>query len=288
MMEVPAPQISVYVPTRNRHALAMRAIASVLAQDFVALEVVVVDDGSDTPFEECSLQIATDRNLRVIRLPQRRGAPFARNTAIEAATSSLVIGLDDDDMFLPGRLNRLWDLALRHPDQTYASCDLICHRGRVKTTRRPLIARQADLRCANVIGNQVLAPKELYKQAGLFDISLKAAQDHEMWSRLLGGGIVCHIDPRPGQIIDFGHSAGQISGNLDREISYSIARRLIGETIGPDKTAAIINEYLANPARHAFPLMSAVSIMADVSLSWPVRRATIEILLRRAAGVWRS
>ena len=103
------PAVSVVIPTRDRWPLLATTLASALGQDGVALEVVVVDDGSATaapvvpPFDDPRVRIArNDRSL---------GVAGARNRGIEAARGEWIAFLDDDDVWAPAKLRRQLDAA---------------------------------------------------------------------------------------------------------------------------------------------------------------------------------
>jgi succinoglycan biosynthesis protein ExoO len=70
--------VSVVIPARNASTTIERALASVLAQVYRPIEVIVIDDSSrDTTPEVVSL--VADPAVRLISLPQARGAAGARN-----------------------------------------------------------------------------------------------------------------------------------------------------------------------------------------------------------------
>lgn len=99
------PLVSAIVPTRNRADLVVVAVRSVLAQTMADLEVVVVVDGPDVATEQ-ALAGLDDPRVRVLVLPQPQGASAARNAGVDAATGEWVAFLDDDDEWLPQRLER--------------------------------------------------------------------------------------------------------------------------------------------------------------------------------------
>jgi glycosyltransferase involved in cell wall biosynthesis len=98
-----APQVTVVIPTRFRPELVTRAVGSVLAQTFTDFEVVVVVDGPDDDTRASLDQLGDDR-LRVIVLPEKGGAPNARNVGAGAARGRWTALLDDDDEWLPEKL----------------------------------------------------------------------------------------------------------------------------------------------------------------------------------------
>lgn len=98
-----APLVSIVLPTHNRAALLLRAVASVRAQVYPTWEIVLVDDGStdDTPavVERLQVDLGPDR-LRSIRVPPG-GVCAARNHALASAKGSLIAYLDDDNTMHP-------------------------------------------------------------------------------------------------------------------------------------------------------------------------------------------
>ena len=97
------PLISVVIPTRNRPLLVGRAVQSALTQTFKDIEVIVVIDGPD---EASSIELAQINypRLRVIELPNSRGGSGARNIGVIEAQGEWIAFLDDDDEWLPEKL----------------------------------------------------------------------------------------------------------------------------------------------------------------------------------------
>jgi glycosyltransferase involved in cell wall biosynthesis len=97
------PDVSVVIPTWNRPDLVTRAVRSALAQTYDAIEVIVVVDGPGdaTP---AALEEVGDERLRVVVQPAKGGAPNARNRGVEVARGSWTAFLDDDDEWLPEKL----------------------------------------------------------------------------------------------------------------------------------------------------------------------------------------
>lgn len=108
------PLVSVVIPTRNRPALVVAAVHSVLAQTMGDLEVVVVIDGPD-PATAAALAAVDDPRLRVIANPQSQGAALARNTGVDASAGRWIAFLDDDDEWYPNKLEK--QLAIADPGE---------------------------------------------------------------------------------------------------------------------------------------------------------------------------
>lgn len=108
------PLISVVIPTRERPSLIVRAVQSALTQTIDAIEVIVVIDGPDAATSRVLRQI-DDSRLEVRMLPQRLGHADARNTGISEAKSQWVALLDDDDEWLPQKLEIQFQTAKKSP-----------------------------------------------------------------------------------------------------------------------------------------------------------------------------
>jgi glycosyltransferase involved in cell wall biosynthesis len=104
------PDVSVVIPTRFRPELVTRAVRSALAQTVDNIEVIVVIDGPDDTTRVALARIA-DARLRVVVLPEKGGAPNARNVGVREARAPWTALLDDDDEWLPHKLAVQLDVA---------------------------------------------------------------------------------------------------------------------------------------------------------------------------------
>ncbi len=97
--------ISVIIPTTRRPVLVQRALRSVLCQTYRNLEVIVVVDGPN-PETVSTLATVTDKRLKVIQVDAPSGAGAARNRGAAVASGEWFAFLDDDDEWLPEKLER--------------------------------------------------------------------------------------------------------------------------------------------------------------------------------------
>ncbi|NYF79609.1 glycosyltransferase family 2 protein [Granulicella arctica] len=97
--------VSTVIPTRGRPELLLRAVNSVLAQTLREIEVVIVIDGEDRA-TELALErlVREDRRVNVVALGSSVGGSDARNRGVDAASGEWIAFLDDDDEWLPGKL----------------------------------------------------------------------------------------------------------------------------------------------------------------------------------------
>jgi hypothetical protein len=99
------PLVSAVIPTRNRPDLVCQAVRSVLSQTVRELECIVVIDGPDAATAHTLSEI-DDPRLRVMALAENVGGCEARNLGARAARGEWVALLDDDDEWLPVRLEK--------------------------------------------------------------------------------------------------------------------------------------------------------------------------------------
>lgn len=94
--------VSTIVPVHNRPDLLVEAVASVLAQTYRPIEVIIVDDGSTDATPEVARKLATEAPGIVRFITRANGGPGrARQTGLEAARGEFIQYLDSDDLLLP-------------------------------------------------------------------------------------------------------------------------------------------------------------------------------------------
>ena len=108
-----AVRISIIIPVYNAASTLRAAVDSILAQEMASIELLLVDDGSsdETP-ALCHELSAQDARVRVIT-QKNAGICAARNRGLSVARGEYLTFCDDDDVFLPGALQLLWQTAER-------------------------------------------------------------------------------------------------------------------------------------------------------------------------------
>ena len=102
---MPTPFFSIIIPTYNRAGFIAETLQSVLRQDFVDFEILVVDDGSTDNTAAVVGQFADPRLHYLPKQNAERGA--ARNYGLARAQGEYVLFLDSDDLFHPNHLRTL-------------------------------------------------------------------------------------------------------------------------------------------------------------------------------------
>jgi glycosyltransferase involved in cell wall biosynthesis len=102
--------VTVVIPTLHRPNLVLRAVASVLKQTYSITEVIVVVDGPDPETVE-RLREINDSRIRIIQNERSLTAAGARNVGVSNAVGAWIAFLDDDDEWLPEKIEKQLTLA---------------------------------------------------------------------------------------------------------------------------------------------------------------------------------
>lgn len=130
--------VSVVIAAYNVENYIRRAIESVLSQDGIDLEVIVVDDCSKDQ-TVAVISALNDPRIRIIRQPQNGGPSVARNTGFAAASGQWIAVLDGDDAFAPGRLQTCLNAArATHADIVVDNLTNVYEDGRPSTRMFPV------------------------------------------------------------------------------------------------------------------------------------------------------
>jgi glycosyltransferase involved in cell wall biosynthesis len=114
------PSVGVVIPTRHRPRLVRRALAAVLAQDYLGpLRVLVVHDQTEP---DPTLEADGPRTIGVLANTRTPGLAGARNSGILALDTDLVAFCDDDDFWAPRKLTRQVEALLARPEAEFATC----------------------------------------------------------------------------------------------------------------------------------------------------------------------
>jgi glycosyltransferase involved in cell wall biosynthesis len=178
------PLISVIIPVYNRAPLLPAAIASVLAQDYRPLEIIVVDDGSDDGSGRVASSFA---GVQVIARP-RGGVSAARNSGLEAARGSLLALLDSDDLWTPDKLRIQVAFMAERPELDYS---LTLARTFLDEIDPPASARRrghVDQPLAGCLAS-ILAHRHAFERVGGFDPELAQAEDIDWLARAGRAGL---------------------------------------------------------------------------------------------------
>ena len=212
-----------------------------LDQDYANLELIVVDDGS-TDDTKGLLSRFGDR-ITVIR-QANRGVSAARNAGIRAASGELIALLDSDDTWLPGKVTAQVAFFSNHPDALVCQTEEIWIRNGVRVNPGKRHRKEAgmiferSLALCLVSPSAVMMRKSLLDEVGLFDETLPACEDYDLWLRIAWKHPI-HLIDRP-LIVKRGGHDDQLSRmpELDKYRIQSIARLLDSGVLSPGQDDA--------------------------------------------------
>ena len=180
------PLVSVLLPTKDRAALVKDAVASVFAQSYTHLELVIVDDGSRDETVEVLRDFLDDPRVTYVRHEQSRGVAAARNTALGHASGDLIAYLDSDNTWKPDFLELMVAFMVTGGHRVgYAMSALTEQGGQGRSLVRGMPFSRGALMERNYIDCIALVhERELLQTTGAFDETLRRNVDWDLFIRL--------------------------------------------------------------------------------------------------------
>ena len=186
------PKVSVIIPTYNRAEFLRSAIESALKQTFTDIEIIVSDDKSTDHTQEV-VESFKDNRIKYVRNEGIKGPSATRNTAISASKGEYIAFLDDDDEWIPDKLQKQVEL-LDHSQPNI--CGVYSNRlfidkmsGNVLSDNPGTEQLQGNLLYQLIIKSPihtstVVVRKRCLDKIGLFDETISYMEDRDLWIRL--------------------------------------------------------------------------------------------------------
>jgi glycosyltransferase involved in cell wall biosynthesis len=183
--------VSVVIPTRGRPQLVSRAVCSALAQTLQDIEVLVVIDGEDPVTRlEMEQYASRDERVRVIALGRSVGGSDARNCGVDAGSGEWIAFLDDDDEWLPNKLQaQLEAVAASAAPVVIGTCKIIA-----RTPSRDYIWPRRMPEHGEQISEYLLARRSLSRGEGSIQTSTFFVRRSLMRSEPFKSGQLKHQD----------------------------------------------------------------------------------------------
>lgn len=205
-----SPQVSVCIPSYQGALYLAATIDSVLAQSFSDFELLIIDDNSSDDTDRIVARYR-DPRIQYFKNPRNLGPEGNWNRCLEEAQGRYFKLLPQDDLLLPGALQRQVDILEQDEGHkialVFGSRKIINGKGNVITKRGYPGGRDGVIpalrlvrRCVrlgtNLIGEpgSVLMRKMLANEVGTFDGSIGYVIDLDYWLRLLAHGDAYYLE----------------------------------------------------------------------------------------------
>ncbi len=185
--------VSVIIPVYNGEKYIAECIKSIYEQTYKKFEIIIIDDGST----DNSIEVIENiKNEEVRIISQKNGdVSKARNEGIKNASGDLIAFLDQDDKWLPEKLQKCVKIfnELEKVDLVFHDIIKLFSSGkthRAKDKHNIALSLNNENIFQKLVVKNVLMPsavmvrKESILKAGLFDTSFKTCGDYEMWLRM--------------------------------------------------------------------------------------------------------
>jgi glycosyltransferase involved in cell wall biosynthesis len=183
------PKVSVIIPTYNRVEALGRAIKSVLAQNFQDFEIIVIDDAPQGYAQEVIASF-DDQRIKYIRHDVNKGDGASRNTGILNSRGDYLAFLDDDDEWLPNKLQMQIDVLTNSPAKVggvYTGTQIVDGAiGKILRTYIPKggVSSFEEICTISIATSSVMLKRECFEKVGLFDEAIPYCSDYDMWVRI--------------------------------------------------------------------------------------------------------
>lgn len=221
------PLVSVIIPTHNRADFLRKAVASVVAQTYRPIEIVVVDDGSVDPVRREWFKVEwKDVSLFIHRNEVGKGAGAARNAGILKSKGTFIAFLDDDDRWMPEKLGVQMDALNKHKSLQIRGvfCQMIVEDEYGKEIRRTSLPSSMEtIRQSMIYGDghillqTILVERDVFRNVGFFDEGMPSFEDRQWLLRYLSSFEMILVDIYLVRIRE--HSKPRLTTNSDAMLS---------------------------------------------------------------------
>ncbi len=244
--------LTVLIPNYNYAEYIGEAIDSVLAQDYPAIELIVVDDGSEddsvTAIRKKLPAVNGNGNgngnghrlhrSTVITLERNRGKLAAMNASLPHVRGEYLITLDADDWLSPDYAGRciaeLRQRRLRDPKLgfIYTDCNLVDRYGNLIDQGRSVAFDRDLVSKLSFLPEPALMLTRAFKEVAPFDESIRVATKHHKWCRVVANGWTGHHIAEP--LFSYRMHNGNLSG---------IGQRVLAEAENGKRGERILSGY---------------------------------------------
>lgn len=215
------PLVTAIITTYKREPeIVVRAAKSVLKQTYNRLELIVVNDypedkGLDKRLGQV-LKDLDDPRVKYLCHRKNEGACAARNTGIKNGSGEFIALLDDDDEWMPKKVETMVKAFMPETGLVYSSFFLGNPKnGKIVTRGNKSGDIKREMFCRNLVSgtSMPIIRRKCFDECGMFDVNLLSSQDYDMWMRITIKYPVVYID-KPLTIRHFSNDC--ITTNLNK------------------------------------------------------------------------
>ncbi|MFW6180555.1 MAG: glycosyltransferase family 2 protein [Spirochaetota bacterium] len=220
--------VSVVIPTYNRAHFLERAVQSVLSQSHAAVEVVVIDDGSEDSTPELLARMAVRHPAGILncRRIAHSGVSRARNQGIACSRGEWICFLDSDDYWLPRKLERQLAYLSRNPGYRVCHTDEVWIRNGVRINPGRKHRKwegwffEPSLQLCLISPSTVMLHRSVLEEVGGFDESFPVVEDYELWLRVTARYPVGYLYEK--LVVKTGGHPDQLSASIEAIEKYRL------------------------------------------------------------------
>ncbi|HDQ02967.1 MAG TPA: glycosyltransferase [Deltaproteobacteria bacterium] len=256
--------VDIIIATYNRPKILPNALKSIQAQTYSNWRCWIAEDGKSQETLEAVSPFLQDE--RFIYFPgSHAGRPAVpRNRAISQGCGELITFLDDDDTWLPEKLERQVDFMRCHPNCVLLGCNAFrTGQDEAPGSETPLyfkkksffglISYERFVQQNHIILSSSMIRRSVLEKSGVFNETLSPAEDYELWLRIGALGEIWNI-PKP-LVVSRDSALARHYPKLNRQENYRQRARVLeyalagnGNIISPLSCAE--NEHCAAACRY--------------------------------------
>lgn len=214
------PVVTVIMPCHNHAHFLPVAVESAITQSYENKRLVIINDGSTDNSLEVAQELANEHKIiTVLNNPEPTGPSAARNKGIKYAwdETDFFCMLDADDSYLPGKIEESVKKILPDPDRIgLVYGDVVIYNHATKTSnlelREPYNRERIEQEC--MISNTPLVSKLALSKVGLYDESMRTAEDWDLWLRITEQFVAVHA---PNAMSTYSVTGNNASDTVDQE-----------------------------------------------------------------------
>ena len=215
------PVVTVIMPCHNHAHFLPVSVESVISQQYENKRLVIINDGSTDNSLEVAQSLANEHEIiTVLDNPEPTGPSAARNKGIRHAwnETDFFCMLDADDSYLPGKIQESVKKIVDDPIRVglvYGDVVIYDHASKISglELREPYSRERIEQEC--MISNTPLVSKYAFSQAGLYDESMRTAEDWDLWLRITELFVAVHA---PNAMSTYSVTGENASDTVSKEV----------------------------------------------------------------------